>query len=195
MKAFYFATPERKLRYGDGRSITIGQTHTVKGEIKLCKNGLHASQRLLDALYYAPGNTLYLVELEGDMDIDAGIVAARSRTYLAEYNAADVLMSFARKQALINIELIKPYTEQYDLIVDYLETGNEAIRQAARDAAYATRATAAWVAYYAARDASDVRDAAYAAYYAARAAARDGAWDGANEMLTTMIREATGWDI
>jgi hypothetical protein len=74
-----------------------------------------------------------------------------------------LLRAFARKQALINIEKIKPYTDKYSLIVRYLMTGDEGIREEVR----ATAATAATAADYAAAYAA----ADYAAAYAADAAA------------------------
>jgi len=46
-----------------------------------------------------------------------------------------VLRKFARDQALANIELIKPYTDKYELIVMFLVTGKNA------DVAYAASAT------------------------------------------------------
>ena len=136
MKAFYFADDSRKLRYGDNRPIEVGTTHTVEGTPKLCSNGLHASVNILDAVSYAPGHHLYLVELSGEMDVGDGKVSAQSRTYIAYYNAEELLREFARKQALINIEKIKPYTteEEYSLIIRYLETGCEQDRSAARSA-------------------------------------------------------------
>jgi len=46
-----------------------------------------------------------------------------------------MLRKFARDQALANIELIKPYTDEYSTIVKFLVTGKNA------DAAYAASAT------------------------------------------------------
>ena len=68
VKAFYFSTRERKLRYGDDRAVEVGTTHTVEGTPKCCSFGLHASKKLIDAIMYAPGPILYLVELSGDFD-------------------------------------------------------------------------------------------------------------------------------
>jgi len=176
MKAYYFATKDRKLRYGDDRPIKVGETHTVEGDIVLCGNGLHASRRVIDALEYAPGEILYEVELSGTIVKGLGKVAASSRKYIKEVDCTEILKSFARKQALINIELIKPYvlmTEDYELIVWYLETGDELLAAYAADAAsreaYVTTAAA-----YAADAASREADAAaYAAAYAADAASRE----------------------
>lgn len=183
MKAFYFATEDRKLRYGDNRPIVVGETHEVDGPIEVCQNGLHASEQLLDALEHAPGCILYQVELAGEVVADKfnDKVAASRRTYLAEFDATELLREFARQQALINIELIKPYCTpaKFDLIVTFLQTGDADAARAARDAAAADAA----------------RDATYAAYAAADDAADAAARDDANKMLTDMVRDATGWDV
>jgi len=92
-----------------------------------------------------------------------------------------VLRKFARDQALINIELIKPYTDKYDLIVRFLVTGKDA--HAATGATSIdsadSAADAAYEAAYAAANAAFAADAAYytavyadtASYYAAATAA------------------------
>ena len=183
MKAFWFCNKDRKLGYNDSRSVRTGATHTVTGELELCASGLHASERLIDTLKYAPGPILYLVELSGEILRGEDKVCARKRKYVASFNAEHLLRRFARKQALIHIEKIKPYTDQYDLIVLYLETGDESIRSAAYLAAYLAAWSAAWSA------------AESAARLAARSAAESAAESAANEMLTQMVREETGWDI
>ena len=86
------------------------------------------------------------------------------------------IVRFACDCALLNIELIRPYTNDFNLIQDFLNNPSQnaaaardaayAAARAARDAAARARA-AARDAAYAARDAA--RDAAYAAYAAARA--------------------------
>ena len=144
IRALYFATKDRKLRYGDGRSINVGSTHTVDCKPKCCNRGLHASVKVLDALWHAPGSILYLVELSGDMDIGTDKMAATKRKYIAEFDATELLRKFARKQALINIEKIKPYItpKQYNLIVEYLETGKEELREEAYSVASSTARSA-----------------------------------------------------
>ena len=215
MKAFWFCKEDCKLGYNDGRSVRVGATHKVKGELELCANGLHASERLIDTLRHAPGPILYLVELSGEILRGEDKVCARKRKYVASFNAEHLLRRFARKQALIHIEKIKPYTDQYDLIVSYLETGDESIRSAAESAArlaawsaarLAARLAARSAAWSAAQSAAEsaARLAAWsavesavesAAWSAAWSAAQSAAESAANEMLTQMVREETGWDI
>lgn len=206
--AFYFSTNEKKLRYNDGRSIVVGETHSVDGEIDLCKKGLHASERLIDALPYASGNILYLVECSGDIDATGDDkFCSRHRKYLAEFDATKVLQEFSRKVTLINVELIKPYCSEddYKIILYFLETGNNAADAAAADVVWSSIATrAAWAAdavtqaTYTVTHAAWSTRAAYATAYAAtHAAGAD--WhankDVQNDLLTSMIKEATGWDI
>ena len=117
MRAYYFSSKDKKLGYGDNRQIRKGRTHKVKGEIKLCENGLHASVKAIDALSYAPDCYLWIVELGGTIVESDDKVAASERTYIAGFNADKLLRDFARKQALINIEKIKDYTGYSDYAI------------------------------------------------------------------------------
>jgi len=40
--------------------------YTVKGELKMCENGFHASEYIQDALGYVQGDTLAVVEVDGE---------------------------------------------------------------------------------------------------------------------------------
>ena len=205
MKAFYFAQENKKLRYGDGREISVGATHTVACTPICCEQGLHASQRLIDALKYAPGHTLYLVELSGRIDKQHDKACGERRTYIAEFDAEGLLREFARKQALLHIEKIKPYCSisEYYIILQYLHTGRDSYRSAAESAAWsaawsAARSAARSAAWSAARSAAWIaaESAAWsAAESAAESAADSAAESAANVMLTDMVRTTTGWDI
>ena len=169
MKAWYFSSEDRKLRYGDNRIIKAGLTHKVTCKPVLCEAGLHGSKRIIDALSYAPGPVVWRVELGGDVDIGDDKISATERHYLWGYDATDVLRRFARKCALDVIHL----WDAPDVVVRYLKTGDENLRAAAWDAAWA----AAWAA--------------------ARDAARAAAWDTArkkqsarlSKMITYAIRK------
>jgi len=218
MKAFYFSRKDKRLRYGDNRTIRTGLTHKVKGEIKLCNNGLHASVRLIDALKYAPDSYLWLVDVPSGCHVGKDKLCGSSRTYLSGFNAEKLLREFARKQALINIEKIKPYCpkKDYETILYFLNTGEgstaaarsarfasrsaarsasrsaaESAWSAAESAAWSAAESAAWSARSASRSAAESARSAWSA----RSAAWSAAWSTANDMLTGMVREKTGWDI
>jgi len=191
MKAWYFSTIERKLRYGDDRDIAIGATHTVEGDPVPCEHGLHGSVKILDALQYAPGPVVWEVELGGKMveHEDHDKWAATERIYLSGgIDITDTLRAFARRCALDVAELWAMPT----IVRQYLETGEKSIRDAAnRDAA--DRA-AAWAA--ANRDAvrDSVRDSAWDAAWTAanRDAARAAAWAAANRAAARAAADAAG---
>ena len=186
IKAWYFAPPDNKLGYGDKRKIVVGRTHKVKlpftdsyglvwGKPSCCHAGLHASIAPCDALEYARSSLVYRVELSGAMDVASDKIAATERTYLWGYDAEPVLRRFARMCAIDVIHL----WDAPDVVVHYLKTGDESIRDAAMAAAMATERAAAWAA---AREATwaAARAATWAAARTdARAAAREAAWAAA----------------
>ena len=137
---WHFSDETERLRYGDGRKIAVGVTHTVECELRLCESGLHASACVLDALQYAPGHILWRVSLGGEIVHGDDKSCATQRTYHVRLDAENVLKAFARRCALQVIHLL----EVPQVIRDYLETGDENLRDAAR---------AAWAASAAARDA------------------------------------------
>ena len=139
MLAWYFARENNRLNHGDDRLIEIGKMHTVKHKPVLCKKGLHGSVNVLDALKYAPGSMLYRVDITRNVQIGDDKICGQRRKYLNGFNVTDVLRQFARNQALINIEKIKPYCSdsQYELIIEWLNTGNPELRVVAQGAAYA----------------------------------------------------------
>jgi hypothetical protein len=181
MRAYYFASEDRKLRFGDGRAISVSVTHKHEGAVVLCERGLHAARTPFEALQYAPGPILYLVRLGGVIVEGDDKVVAAERTYLAEFDATELSRIFARQQAMKHIELIRPFCSRdaYAAIVAYLRTGEEGCREAARAAA-----EAAWAAVWAAEAAVEAAawaaraaaEAARAAAWAARAAARAAVW-------------------
>ena len=193
IKGWWFAEDSRELANGDGRKIKLGITHKVKGEIIPCKNGLHLSPKILDALTYAPGNIIYMVEGTGTIVPHGNPIdkyACSERTYISGgIDASKTISKFARLCALDVIHL----WDAPEVVVRYLKTGDVDIRAAAARAAERAATDSAWAAARAAADSA--RAAADSAWAAARAAARagaDSAWAAAqskqNARLTRMIK-------
>jgi len=144
MEGWYFAQSNNCLRYGDNRGIVIGETHTVditEKQLEMCEWGLHASKRVIDALKYAPGPMVYRVKLSGKVLHQSDKSVAEHRTYLWGYDATDVLLLFARRCALDVVHL----WDAPQVVIDYLKTGDEKLRTAARAAAWAAVRAAAGV--------------------------------------------------
>jgi len=180
MKAWHFLRNDGKLRDGS-QPPKVGETLIYDGKLEMCKSGLHASIKPLDALRYAPGDIICRVNLGGVIIKADDKLLGSERTILWQYNAEPVLRHFARQCALDVIHL----WQAPDVVIQYLKTGDESLRvaawdaasdwAAARDAARAAAWDAAWAAAWdaaraAASDWVAARDAARAA---ARVAARD----------------------
>jgi len=156
----------RTLR--DGRPIPVdGVWLEHKGPLVMCSSGLHFSRHPFDALTYAPGSTLCLVEIGGEIiepkGDNKGICSRRK--IVKRGDMTELLRYFSRQQALSVVHL----WNAPDVVLDYLMTGDESARDAARDAT--------WAAAWATADAAAAVDAATwaAADAAAAAAARDAA--------------------
>jgi hypothetical protein len=164
----------------------------------LCERGLHASVHPFDALKYAPGNTLCLVDLDGEIVADTDKHVATRRIIHKRIDADPILRAFACRCALDVIHLWNAPS----VVREYLETGDESKRAAALDAARsAARASeraserdAAWAAARAAAlDAAraSARSAARAASWdASWAAAWAAAWEKYSGWFQEMVNEA-----
>jgi hypothetical protein len=191
---WHFTNLDCKLRFADGRKVVAGETLTVDCDPVLCKCGLHASERIIDALVNAPGLYVWSVDLGGKRIDGDDKSAAQSRTALWGYDAIDVILAWLRRVALDKIELnwaTSKFGEMPDVVMIFLRTGDKNIvaeadaaiivaANAAEDATMAANvaAKAAEVAIYAAKG-GDVAEAVWAAkvaIYAAEADAKYNQW-------------------
>ena len=173
MIAYHFVGPTLR----DGSPIPAdGEWLEVAPPIKMCSRGLHASVHPFDALGYAPGNTLCLVELAGQIKTETDKCVASRRRIIARFDAEPLLREFVLHCALSVIHLWKAP----DVVRQYLESGDESLRSAARDAARDAARSAA-------RGAAPWDAARGAAWAAARSAAP---WDAACEAAWEAAWEA-----
>jgi len=180
MKAYWFSEED-----GTTANLTkpakVGQTDKIKGTPIPCHHGLHGSPTPWDALAYARGATIWIVELGGEIVEHGNPIdkyAAQERTYLFELDITQQLRMFSAQCALSVFDEWHPP----DVVREYIEDEAKGIdrsdlRDAARDAAW-DAAWAAWDAAWAAWDAAG--DAAWAAWDAAWAA-----WDAAGDAQRT----------
>ena len=186
----------------DGRPIPKdGAWLRHDGPVEICLSGLHASRRPWHALQYAPGAVLCYVECRGDIHECDDKLVCRERRIIMRADVTETLRFFARMQALSVIHLHRECPP--DVVLDYLMTGDESIRAAAKDAARAAAWDEAWAAARAAVLGAALDAASVAASAAARAAARaavraavldavlDAAWDAAWDA----VLDAAGLDL
>lgn len=185
--------------FRDGSAVPAdGERLEHPGDITICVSGLHASERILDALKYAPGNTICRVACDDVAGRQDDKLVCRVRTIEWRLDGEELLRDFARRVALDVAGLWEMPAE----VRKFLETGNENLRVAARAAAreasrdYAARdETTAAIASEAARAASARthagRATALAAAWAATKATADPAsWDRYCTLLEGMVEEA-----
>jgi len=182
MIAWHFLQSDRKLAYPPHTPAFTGQLLTVDpARLELCEYGLHASERALDALKYAPGPIVCRVRLGGRILTGADKVCAAERTVIAMADATETLRAFARACALDVID----NWDAPAVVREYLETGNEALREAARSAAESAEAEAAWSA----EAAGSAEAAAWSAAWSAESA-RSAAWSAEAESKQNTRLEA-----
>lgn len=162
IKAWHFVG--KTLR--DGSPVPRnGKWLKFDGPIVLCHSGLHASREPFDALQYAPGATLCLVECRAAVIEQADKLVCSERKIIERMDATEMLRYFARMQALSVIDNYPNGTD--DVVFDWLMTGDGA---AARSAAWSAVRSAAGSAGSAAGSAG--WSAAWSAVWSARSAAR-----------------------
>ena len=138
MKAWHFAG--KTLRDGSPVPETGVWLPVIDAPV-LCKRGYHASVDPFDALTYAPGDTLCLVELRGTIVEGDDKVVASERKIIARMDATDMLRYYARMRALSVVHL----WDAPDEVLDYLMTGEGAAAWSAGawSAAYSAACSAA----------------------------------------------------
>jgi hypothetical protein len=204
MKAWHFLKKGSIMR--DGRTAPDdGVMLRFEGEPIIRERGLHAGLDPFDALEFAPGPILCLVECGGTLIEESNKLVCTERTIIARMDATAMLRYFARMQALSVIHL----WDAPDVVLDYLMTGHSSIQRAVRSAAWsATRSyaesaarSAAWstawfAAWFAARSAtwsvtrSYAESAAWsAAESAAWSAAESAAWSAARQEFNLLVYE------
>jgi len=184
--AWHWIADTRKLR--DGKPLIDGKLYSYNGRLFMCNAGLHASRRIWDALEYAPGPIVCRVECFGRLAEDTDKLVCSRRRVLWSLDATTALHIYARWCASQVLHL----WDAPDVVKQYLATGDDWIRAAARDAAGAAAWGAAWDA---AGDAAKAAAKA-AAWAAAWDAARDAAWDAAGDAAKAAAKasaKAAAW--
>ncbi len=211
--AWHFIKPSKRLRYEPFTDIRVGEVLSCDPDkLTLCRYGLHASVKPLDALSFVDweGAIICRVELSGKILHGNDKIVAEHRRVLWWTEADPILNEFACSCA----EDVLPIWTKYHptderpamaidakrrfIIGDIDQQQLAAARAAASYAAWDAASYAAWDAARAAARAAASSAASYAAMAAARAAARDAAMDAArdaqNEIIENMLFDAMIYD-
>ena len=171
MLAWHLLSEDKRLGYGDGRLVEVGQTLECEGKPVLCDNGLHGSAMLIDALRYASGPIVCRVEIDGDVIEGEDKLCGRRRTVLWMLDATRILHEFACACAEDALALVEQPDERS---VAAIEAKRAWLRGEITDG----ELDSAW-------------DAARAATGAvAWSATRNAVWAKQNERLTAMVMKS-----
>jgi hypothetical protein len=186
--AWHVLKDDYTASYGNLGKIRPGRIYRHDGPMELCKSGLHASRKPLDALSFVNGTVFCRVACWGDVIEASDKLICTRRKVLWIVKADRTLHEFACWCAEEALKLVdKPDPRSVKAIRvkrawlageatdGQLDAAMAAAWDAARDAAWDAARAAAWAAAWAA-----ARDAARAAAWkAAREAAREAAWEAA----------------
>jgi len=142
IRAYHFVG----LTLRDGRPVPAdGEWLEHVGPLEMCQSGLHGCQHPFDALSYAPGATLCLVDLDGEMIERDDKIVARRRRIVQRMDATMLLWDAARASARDVLHLW-PAPE---VVRQYLATGDESLRTRAGAATRAAARDVSWAVSWA----------------------------------------------
>jgi len=130
VRAWHFLSANGPASIGEV-SPEDGAVWRHDGPLVCGSSGLHASKRVIDALGYAPGPIICRVECGGKIVEDSDQLVCSERTIVWRANASEVLLHFSRLCALDVVAMWGPP----EVVLRYLRTGNELLREAAWAAA------------------------------------------------------------
>ncbi len=166
MFGWHFLPESRCLQHSRSKkAITEGSVTKVRRPLELCRHGLHASERAIDSLQFAPGPIVCRVELSGEILRGSDKACATERRVLWMADATRTLHEFAVWCARGALERQRATGHEPDprswaaLDAKLAWLNGEITEQelaAARDAARNAARNAAWdAAWDAARDAQN----------------------------------------
>jgi len=126
---WHFMPGDRRLRYGDGRRVRVGEVMTVDVPPVLCTSGLHASRRAIDAMHFQVGPWVSLVTLGGWVVHGSNKSVGTERTALWIAPAEIILKHFACDEA----EMVLRRFEALGEIIDPVLSNALAVRRAFLD--------------------------------------------------------------
>jgi len=170
---WHFLPLERRMGYKDGRLVEPNTWYEIAEKPKMCRWGFHGSERIIDALQYAPGPIVSWCEFGGRIVHGGDKFVAQRRKHLWMADTTSTLRKIACGIALSLSHLWDmPFA-----VRQYLTTQDESLRINAKHIMhdlvpfrFLAEEDVASHAKYAAYTAVNVNSASYGARYAAGAA-------------------------
>lgn len=165
--AWHFLLDNHTLRFSHNNKLAVkvcvGQTLQYDGHLELCRSGLHASIRLIDALKYAPGATICRVECGGKILRGNDKICAETRKVLWMLNGTRLLHEFACDVAELALAKMKNPDPRS---VAAIKAKRDWLVGKITDAELAAIQHDAWIAWNSQEANGEARNVAGAAWYA-----------------------------
>jgi len=121
---WHFLPLGRRMGYNDGRLVEPNTWYEIAEKPRMCRWGFHGSERIIDALLYAPGPIVSWCEFGGDIVHREDKFVAQRRKHLWMADTTSTLRKFACEIALSLSHLWDmPYA-----VRKYLNTQDESLR-------------------------------------------------------------------
>ena len=153
-RCWHFARNDMKLGYGDNRDIMPGEVLSVDCKPVLCRSGLHGSIDIMDALNYAQGHIICLVDIWGEVQQEDDKLCGTHREVIQMWDGEDILRYFAWWCAL--------QSRSSWCVAMTVYAGMDAAESAVYAARYAARSADLWDAAWSAGAARSVGAARHA---------------------------------
>ena len=204
--AWHFCSGD-KLR--DGKPLVVGKTYHVTGKLVMCERGLHWSRRIIDALQYACGSTICLVEAWGNVEEQGDKGVSSYRKVIAKMDATKLLRLFACDVADESMDRCgwKDHRSRNATVVARRHANGEATdaelsaarsaaegaaEGAARSVAWSSAESAALSAAWSSAEGAAEDAARRAARSAAESAAWSAAWSAVDGTAWSAVEDAAG---
>ena len=183
MLAWHFLRDDLTAGSGNEPAWTEGEERTIKGrkKLKLCEHGYHSAPTPWDALGYAPGSMLCLVEISEPEGRDETKYVSRTRKLIKAVNIERQLREFACDVAEESLNL---QVQRGNTVDERSRAAIEVARRFARGDATREELAVAWAA---------ARDAACAVAWAATSAAACAAANDATSAAAGAAVRAAAW--
>jgi hypothetical protein len=156
--AWHFVAADGRIandthHHGRARIVEAGQTLHMAPPIVLCERGLHGSERLIDALKYAPGPIVCRTEHSGEIVRGKDKLASSRRRVVWMLDATRVLFTFAAdvaESALLAERTAgrEPHADSWAAV----EARRAWLRGELNDAGLSAARSAAWLAAWSASE-------------------------------------------
>ncbi len=117
MLGWHFCEEDKKLGYGNGSVIVVGETLKVEPPVVLCDRGLHACISVFDAVSWARSPIACRVRIGGQIAYGCDKFVGSERTVIAMADASMEFHAYACDQIMVRLPELHPH-DTYEAMLE-----------------------------------------------------------------------------